>query len=82
MPHQKQIHKNIVQQKFLLYNRYELALLELFSNIVIRSTNVHIMSVILTLYYYQEMTQKRKQTPTLLIKITQEFVILNLDHPM
>ena len=28
------------------------------------------------------MTQKRKQTPTLLIKITQEIVILNLEHPM
>ena len=68
--------------KDMLYDRYGRALLELFSNIVIRSTNVHIMSVILTLYYYKEMTQKRKQTPTLLIKITQEFVILNLDHPM
>ena len=71
-----------MSSKDVLYDRYGLALLELFSNIVIRSTNVHIMSVILTLYYYQEMTQKRKQTPTLLIKITQEFVILNLDHPM
>ena len=71
-----------MSSKDVLYNRYELALLELFSNIVIRSTNVHIMSVILTLYYYQEMTQKRKQTPTLLIKITQEFVLLNLDHPI
>ena len=68
--------------KDMLYDRYGLVMLELFSNIVIRSTNIHIMSVILTLYYYQEMTQKRKQTPTLLIKITQEFVILNLDHPM
>ena len=71
-----------MSSKDVLYDRYGLALLELFSNIVIRSTNVHIMSVILTVYYYQEMTQKRKQTPTLLIKITQEFVILNLDHPM
>ena len=68
--------------KDVLCDRYGLAMLELFSNIVIRSTNVHIMSVILTLYYYQEMTQKRKQTHTLLIKITQEFVILNLDNPM
>ena len=71
-----------MSSKDVLYNRYGLALLELFSNIVIRSTNVHIMSVILLLYYYQEITQKRKQTPTLLIKITQEFVILNLDRPM
>ena len=65
-----------MSSKDVLYDRYGLVMLELFSNIVIRSTNVHIMSVILTLYYYQEMTQKRKQTPTLLIKITQEFVIL------
>ena len=72
----------MMSSKDVLYDRYGRALLELFSNIVIRSTNVHIMSVISTLYYYQEIIQKRKQTPTLLIKITQEVVILNLDHPM
>ena len=72
----------MMSSKDVLYNRYELVFLELFSNIVIESTNVYIMSVISTLYYYQQITQKRKQTPTLLIKITQEVVILNLDHPM
>ena len=49
-----------MSSKDVLYDRYELALLELFSNIVIRSTNVHIMSVILTLYYYQEMIHKKE----------------------
>ena len=72
----------MMSSKDVLYDRYGLALLELFGNIVIRSRNVHIMSVILTLYYYYEMTQRRKQTPTLLIKITQEFVILNLNYPI
>ena len=43
----------MMSSKDVLYDRYGVALLELFSNIVIRSTNVHIMSVILTLYYYQ-----------------------------
>ena len=47
MPHQKQIHKKIIPQTYILYDRYGLALLELFSDIVIRSTNVHIMSVTL-----------------------------------
>ena len=47
-----------MSSKDVLYDRYGRALLELFSNIVIRSTNVHITSVIRTLYYYQEMTRK------------------------
>ena len=41
-----------MSSKDVLYDRYGLALLELFSIIVIRSINVHIMSVILTLNYY------------------------------
>ena len=37
---------------------------------------------VITLLYYQEITQERKQIPTLLIKITQKFVILTFDHPI
>ena len=53
----------MMSSKDMLYDRYGLALLELFINIVIRSTNVHIMSVISGAHERREAMRRSVKLP-------------------